>query len=58
MKLEKAEVRKRMKEKPILAAAGTVAVFSLATCSSSLEDIITMRGSTVTVGDSYNQIKE
>ncbi|EKJ5045437.1 peptidyl-prolyl cis-trans isomerase [Enterococcus faecalis] len=47
-----------MKKKLILAAAGAMAVFSLAACSSGSKDIATMKGSTITVDDFYNQIKE
>lgn len=46
-----------MKKKLILAAAGAMAVFSLAACSSGSKDIATMKGSTITVDDFYNQIK-
>ncbi|MCL8496400.1 peptidylprolyl isomerase, partial [Apilactobacillus sp. F1] len=47
-----------MKKKLILAAAGAMAVCSLAACSSGSKDIATMKGSTITVDDFYNQIKE
>ena len=47
-----------MKKKLILAAAGAMAVSSLAACSSGSKDIATMKGSTITVDDFYNQIKE
>ena len=47
-----------MKIKLNLAAAGAMAVFSLAACSSGSKDIATMKGSTITVDDFYNQIKE
>ncbi|MGC3345183.1 peptidylprolyl isomerase, partial [Enterococcus faecalis] len=47
-----------MKKKLNLAAAGAMAVFSLAACSSGSKDIAPMKGSTITVDDFYNQIKE
>ncbi|MCV2504447.1 peptidylprolyl isomerase [Melissococcus plutonius] len=48
-----------MKKKLVLAAAGVFSVFALAACSSSdkNEDIATMKGSTITVQDFYDQIK-
>ncbi|MGC3359872.1 peptidylprolyl isomerase, partial [Enterococcus faecalis] len=46
-----------MKKKLILAAAGAMAVFSLAACSSASKEIATMKGSTITVDDFYNEIK-
>ena len=58
IKLKKTGVHKRMKKKLILAAAGAMAVFSLAACSSGSKEIATMKGSTITVDDFYNQIKE
>ncbi|MGK0551164.1 peptidylprolyl isomerase [Enterococcus faecalis] len=45
-----------MKKKMILAAAGLFSVFALAACSGS-KDIATMKGSTITVDDFYNQVK-
>lgn len=46
-----------MKKKLILAAAGALTIFSLAACSSGSDNIATMKGSTITVEDFYNQIK-
>lgn len=46
-----------MKKKLILAAAGVFSIFALAACSGGSKDIATMKGSTVTVEDFYNQIK-
>lgn len=46
-----------MKKKLILAAASAMAVFTLAACSSGSDNIATMKGSTITVEDFYNRIK-
>jgi foldase protein PrsA len=46
-----------MKKKLILAAAGMFSVFALAACSSGSQDIASMKGSTITVDDFYNQVK-
>lgn len=44
------------KKKLILAAAGLLAMFSLSACSQN-QDIVTMKGSKITVDDFYNEIK-
>ncbi|MTD41952.1 peptidylprolyl isomerase [Erwinia sp. CPCC 100877] len=46
-----------MKKKLILAAAGMFSIFALAACSSGSQDIASMKGSTITVDDFYNQVK-
>ncbi|MBL1224236.1 peptidylprolyl isomerase [Enterococcus sp. BWR-S5] len=46
-----------MKKKLILAAAGALSIFALAACSSSSEEIATMKGAKITVEDFYNEIK-
>ncbi|MBL1228711.1 peptidylprolyl isomerase [Enterococcus sp. BWB1-3] len=46
-----------MKKKLILAAASAMAVFTLAACSGGSDNIATMKGSTITVEDFYDRIK-
>ncbi|MHC5227863.1 peptidylprolyl isomerase [Enterococcus sp. LJL99] len=46
-----------MKKKLILAAAGLFSIFALAACSSSSQDIATMKGGSITVDDFFNQVK-
>lgn len=46
-----------MKKKLILAAVSAMTVLGLAACSGGSQDIATMKGSTITVEDFYNQIK-
>lgn len=46
-----------MKKKLILAAAGIFSIFTLVACSSSSQDIASMKGATITVDDFFNQVK-
>lgn len=46
-----------MKKKLILAAAGVLSIFTLAACSSSSDEIATMKGAKITVEDFYNEVK-
>ena len=46
-----------MKKKMLLAAISAMAVLSLAACGSKDQDIATMKGSTITVSDFYDQAK-
>lgn len=47
-----------MKKKLILAAAGALSIFALAACSGGSKEIATMKGSTITVQDFYDNVKK